>query len=139
MNKQQEAQRLLAQDKAIFLVTVGKDGRPDARAMAAVKTEGLKTIWMMTGKCSQKYQELLKNQECLIYATDLEDTESYLELRLWGRIELLDDADTKAHVWHADYAHYFPGGQADPNLIVLKFTADSGRIQTREALENFPL
>lgn len=139
MNKPAEAQRLLARDKAIFLVTVGEDGRPEARAMAAALNQGLKTIWMMTGKCSHKYQQLLKNQECMIYATDMDDTEGYQELRLWGRIELLDDPETRARVWHDDYAAYFAAGQNDPNLVVLKFTATDGWLQTLEGKEKLSL
>ena len=135
MSNVQEAKRLLTQDKAIFLVTVGEDGRPDTRAMAAVEAEEIKTIWMMTGKCSGKYQQLLKNQNCMIYATDLEDGQNYLELRLWGKIEILDDPESRARAWRDDYTVYFSEGQSDPNLCVLKFTADSGTIQTQTGKE----
>ena len=135
MSKEQEAQRLLGPEKATFLVTTGEDGRPDVRAMAVVEAEGLKTIWMMTGKCSDKYRQLSKNPACLIYATELADTADYLELRLWGTMELLDDAASRARAWRDDYACYFPEGQADPNLCVLKFTADSGMLQTRAGKE----
>ena len=130
MSKQQEAQRLLVPEKAVFLVTIGEDGRPDTRAMAVVETEGLKTIWMMTGKSSDKYRQLLKNPNCMLYATEMEDDANYLELRLWGRMELLDDAASRARAWRDQYLHYFPAGQGDPGLVVLKFTADTGVLQT---------
>lgn len=130
MNKKEEAGRLLESMKMIFLVTAGEDGRPDARAISAVKSEGLGTVWMMTGKCSDKYKELSKDPRCMIYATDLEDTANYLELRLWGRVELLDDPASRAFAWLDEYTCYFPAGKDDPNLVVLKFTADSGVLQT---------
>ena len=139
MNKQEEAQKLLGPEKAIFLITIGEDGRQDARAMAAVKAEGLKTIWMMTCKLSEKYRQLSKNPDCLIYATALEDNQDYLELRLWGRVELFDDAETKARTWHDEYTVYFPGGKDDPNLGVLKFTATSGTLQTQEGKQKLSL
>ena len=137
MSKQEEALRLLRPEKAVFLITVGEDGRPDARAMAVVKTEGLKTIWMITGKQSDKFRQLNKNSESMLYATDLEDNQNYMELRMWGRMELLDDLESRRKAWLDDYLHYFPGGQEDPDMIVLKFTVESGRLQTqtgREAL-----
>lgn len=136
MSKRNEAERLLKEGKVIFLITDGEGGRPDARAMAAVENEGLKTIWMATGKCSDKYRQLSRNQNCMIYATDFEDDANYLELRLWGRMELLDDAESRSRAWRAEYACYFPEGQADPNLCILKFTAESGVLQTSEGKES---
>lgn len=139
MTKHSEVQRLLGPDKAVFLITVGEDGRPDARAMAVAGTEGLRTVWMMTCKLSNKAKQLSKNPECMLYATDLEDTQSYLELRLWGKMEIFDDAETKARTWRDDYASYFPGGRDDPNLWVLKFTADSGALQTPAGKEKLSI
>ena len=139
MNRQDEAKKLLGPDKAAFLITTAEDGRPDARAMAVAKSDGLKTAWMMTCKLSDKCRQLSKIPGCMLYATDLEDTQSYMELRLWGKIEILDDAESKALIWRDDYTCYFPGGQDDPNLCVLKFTADSGTLQTRAGKEKLSL
>lgn len=139
MNTQQEAGRLLAPMKTVILITTGEDGRPDARAMAVVLAEGLKTVWMATGKCSDKYRQLKRNPEALLYATDQEDTEKYLELRLWGRVELRDDAEFRARAWRDEYLQYFPGGKDDPNLAVLKFTATSGVLQTQMGKEKLAL
>ena len=75
----------------------------------------------------------------MIYATDLEDTEAYLELRLRGTVEILEDAESRAAAWQDDYLCYFPGGKDDPNLRVLKFTAKSGSVQTAEGKEHFEL
>lgn len=138
MNTKEDAKRLLEPGSTVFLVTDG-DGQPDARAMATTKCEGLETVWMLTGKCSDKYRELSRNPRCLLYATDFDDTEKYMELRLWGGMELLDDAASRAHAWRDDYLSYFPGGKDDPNLCVLKFTAVSGTLQTRSKKEKFAL
>ena len=139
MSKIEDATRLLAPGGTTFLVTNGDDARPDVRAMSPVKCDGLKTIWMLTGKCSAKYRELSRDPRCLLYATDFQDTEEYLEIRLWGTVELLDDAASRAAAWQDEYACYFPGGKDDPNLCVLKFVADSGELQTRKSKEKFTL
>ncbi len=132
------SKRLLEPGKPVFLVTIGEDGQPNVRAMATVNVEGL-CIWMLTGKSSDKYRELLRRPESMLYATDLEDGAGYLELRLWGRMELLDDAASRAQAWRDEYRCYFPGGQDDPNLGVLKFTADSGVLQTQAGKEKLTL
>lgn len=138
-HNREEALRLLEPGRPVFLVTSGDKGRLDARAMAAVKCEGLKTIWMLTGKCSDKYRELSRDGNCLLYATEFADTTRYLELRLWGTMALLDDAASRALAWKDEYLAYFPGGKDDPNLVVLKFTAASGVVQTRAGKEHFTL
>lgn len=140
MSKQDEAQKLLNPERtATYLVTIDEEGRPDARAMAVVTAEGLKTIWMMTCKLSEKYRQLSKNPQCMLYATDLEDKEGYLELRLWGRMELLDDAETKNRIWLDAYLPYFPGGKDDPNLGILKFTTEEATLQTLDGKEELAI
>lgn len=135
MSFSEQARRLLEPCRTVILVTADEGGRPDARAMATVKVDGLKTVWMVTGKQSDKYKELTRNPECMLYATDMEDTTNYLELRLWGKMELLDDPASRALAWRDDYLCYFPGGQDDPGMVVLKFTANAGTLQTQAGKE----
>ena len=131
-----QAERLLGPRSTIFLAVNGDGGFPDVRAMAPTRFEGVGTLWMLTGVDSDKCAELSKDPRCMIYATDLEDTTNYLELRLWGKIELLDDPTSRTFAWLDDYTHYFPGGVDDPNLVVLKFTTDAGVLQTEDGKEN---
>ncbi len=139
MSTKKEAIRLVAPGSTVILITTGEDGQPDARAMMPVESEGLKTVWMVTGKSCDKSRELAHNPRCLLYATDPDDTENYLELRLWGSMELLDDAASRARAWREEYIQYFPGGKDDPEVCVLKFTATSGALQTTAGKEKFTL
>ena len=134
-----QAERLLGPGSTIFLAVNGDGGFPDVRAMAPTRFEGVGTLWMLTGVDSDKCAELSKDPRCMIYATDLEDTEVYLELRLRGTVEILEDAESRAAAWQDDYLCYFPGGKDDLNLRVLKFTAKSGSVQTAEGKEHFEL
>lgn len=135
MTSTEAALRLLAPGSAMYLITTGADGRPDARVMSSVHCNDVKTVWMLTGKQSAKYVELSRNPQCLLYATAPDDTPDYAELRLWGSVEILDDPATRAAMWRDMYACYFPDGKDDPNLCVLKFTADSGMVQTQMGKE----
>ncbi len=134
-----QAERLVAPMGTVFLATNGDGGFPDVRAVSPTRSEGIETIWMLTASCSDKYKELEKDPRCTIYATDLEDTDTYLELRLRGTIELPEDAESRASAWKDEYLCYFPGGKDDPNLRVLKFTTKSGSVQTAEGKEHFEL
>ncbi len=137
MGAKEDAVRLVSPGNTVYLVTVGADGQPDARAMMPVECEGLKTVWMVTGKSCDKSRQLAQNPNCLLYATDPDDTENYLELRLWGSMELLDDAASRARAWREEYLQYFPGGKDDPEVCVLKFTAASAALQTMAGKEKF--
>ncbi len=133
-----KATRLLEPEKTVFLVTTGEDGQPNVRAMSTARSD-FQIIWMLTNKFSDKYRELAKRPKCMVYATELEDLSNYLELRLWGRMELLDDPASRALAWRDEHLAHFPGGKDDPNLCVLKFTADSGVLQTQAGKEKLTL
>lgn len=135
-----QAERLVAQMCPVYLATNGDGGFPNVRAMSPTRSDGLATLWFLTGADNDKYGELSKDSRCMVYATDPEDTDAYLELRLRGTMEILKDAESRAFAWTTDeYLHYFPGGKDDPNLRVLKFTAKSGSVQTIDSKENFEL
>lgn len=127
MRMEEKAMSLIEESKTVFLVTAGEGGRPDARAMASIGSEGLKVVWMATCKLSDKCSQLAKNPASMIFcASDAEDMANYLELRLWGNTEILDDPATRERMWREQYSMYFPGGKDDPDYCVLKFTAASG-------------
>lgn len=130
MEKEKAAERLFEGGKPAFLVTTGENGCPDARMISVVRHEGISTFWMLTGKCSDKFAQLSKDPRCMLYTTDQELNEGYMELRLRGSAELLDDPASIEFAWQEDYLMFFPGGKSDPNLVVVKFTADSGVLQT---------
>ena len=133
------AERLIAPMGTVFLATNGQGGFPDVRAVSPTRVEGAGTLWFLTSECSDKCGELTKDPRCMVYATDMEATETYVELRLWGKMEIFADADSRSLAWKDEYLGYFPGGKDNPGLRVLKFTAKSGAIQTPEGKEYFEL
>ena len=134
----EQAKRFLEPEKTVFLVTTGEDGQPNLRAMTTVRSDH-QSVWMLTDKSSDKHRELAKRPKCMLYATELEDMANYLELRLWGNMELLDDPASRALAWRDEHLEHFPGGKDDPNLCVLKFTAESGVLQTMAGKEKLTL
>lgn len=137
MNAKEKAEKLLSGMSTIFLATNGEEGYPDVRALSALKSEGLKTVWMLTGEVEgeHKVAELRRNPKCMIYSTAMEDDQDYIELRLFGTVEILTDEASRSAVWRDDYLRYFPEGKDSPLIRILKFTASSGQIQTIKDLE----
>ena len=132
MNGLERAEKLFGTMGTFFLATMREDGTPDVRAISAVKADGLRTIWMISGGDCVKAGELAANPRCMIYATTMDDDADYAEVRLWGRCEILSDAATIDSVWLDGYAAYFPAGKNDPNVRIFRFTTENGYFTTQE-------
>lgn len=139
MQAQEKAQKLLTQMSTIFLVTLKDDGFPNARAISATKAQDIKTIYMISGLSNPKSTELKKNPHCMIYTTTLDDNCDYVELRLWGKAELLTDMPSREYAWNNAYNEYFKQGINDPELCVIKFTTDHAQITTPEGTQHIDL
>ncbi len=134
----EKAKRLLEPEKTVFLASIDENGRPNVRAMSVVKSD-IPTVWMLTDKSSDKSRELAKRPKCMLYAAELEDMANYIELRFWGKVDILDDPASRAIAWRDEHLEHFPGGRDDPNLRVLKFTAESGLLQSMAGREKLSL
>ena len=125
--------KLFQEMSNIFLATLREDGTPDVRAISVVKSDGYRTIWMISGAHEKKARELTRDPRSMVYATTMDDDEAYAEARLWGTTELLSDRETIDAVWNDIYLRYFPGGKDDPGLRIYKFSATSGTVSVMGA------
>jgi general stress protein 26 len=80
-------------------------------------------LWFATSKQSSKARQLAANSAIDIqYQVAAPD---FVHLLVRGRVELLDDAQTRAHVWDVmdyDLAEFWPGGVDDPDFLAVKIT-----------------
>lgn len=56
---------------------------------------------------------------------------------LIGKMEVLEDADSKQMIWCEGDTMYYPQGVTDPDYCVLKFTAIEGRYYSNFHSESF--
>ncbi|MBW8882162.1 MAG: pyridoxamine 5'-phosphate oxidase family protein [Asticcacaulis sp.] len=94
-----------------------------ARPMMALETEDFDGIlWFFTGRDTRKAHEIAESHEALLtYA----DPKAMNYVSLSGRAALVDDRAKIAELW-TDYAKiWFPDGQDDPNLVLLRFDAET--------------
>lgn len=134
MNPEDWSDVLLAEMNTVFLATLREDGPPNVRALSALRSEGLRTIWMISGSMDKKTRELENDPRCMIYAATLDgESYRYAELRLWGTIEIIDDTAAIESIWNEVYDGFFSeGGRYDPTVRILKFTASSGEYMTQD-------
>jgi general stress protein 26 len=124
-----KAEKLMGGTKTIFLATNGSHGHPDVRAMSPVLTEGVKEMYFVTALFSNKLKELQNDDKAVVYAYS---PRSGTELRLWGTMEIRDDAASKKRVWNDDLKEHFELGVNDPSLVVLQFSAISGSFTSKD-------
>ncbi len=108
-----------------FISSADDEGYPVIRAMLPpCKRLGIRIFYYHTNTSSQKVAQYRKNPKASLYFCD---ERSFIGLMLKGEMEVLEDAAAKEMLWRDEYGLYYPGGIADPDYCVLKFTARAGR------------
>ncbi len=102
-------------------VATCKDNKPSCRIMEIQKVEDDLKIWFVSHKSSPKVEHVNKNNNACIVSFN---SETFRDVRLFGRLEAFEDMETKKCVWKEELAPYFQGGINDPELTVLKFSPE---------------
>lgn len=103
----------------MFITNNSGDEQTHTRPMATIEVEDNGTLWFYTDVRSIKVEEVEKEQEVhLTYAHP--GKESYLDV--WGGAKLVTDRKLIKEKWSPVVKAYFPKGEDDPNLALLKIT-----------------
>lgn len=124
------AGELLAKSEVVTLASVTEEGFPRVCAMARVRSEGVKTVWMATGTYSKKTEHFRKNPKASVCAYSGGDS-----LTLVGNVAVLTDEQTKKDLWQEWFIKHFPKGPDDPDYCVLKFDAVEATVYINEVFE----
>ncbi len=112
--------------KTVSLAT-SMESKPSCRIMEIQKVDKDLKILFVAHKSSPKIVHIYKNRSVCIVSFN---EETVRDIRLFGRIEVLADMETKEYVWNDGLEPYFPGGINDPELTVLKFIPE--RLEYRD-------
>ncbi len=112
-----KTQQYLDSVKTVSLATC-MDNKTSCRIMAIQKVEDDLKILFVAHKSSPKMEQINKNSSVCIVSFNEETAK---DIRLFGKIEVLIDMETKKYVWNEELGPYFQGGINDPELTVLKF------------------
>jgi general stress protein 26 len=107
-----------------FCMMATHDGdRVVARPMAGIPRPEQNVIWFFTSTETHKDAEIEQDpRACLTYA-DIQD-QTYVSVS--GRIERVTDHDTIHDLWTEGAGLYFPLGPDDPEIVLLRFSPESG-------------
>ena len=97
--------------------TVGTDGSISSRPMAVQGKPFDGKLWFLTRVSSEKVDEILQDQHVTLTLTDTSDAK-YLVLK--GRATISQDRAKIGELWNSMYKAWFPKGEADPEIAVLR-------------------
>jgi len=108
---------LIGDIRICMMTTATPDGSFDSRPMATQKTDFDGTIWFLTQKESGKVHEIKDDDHIgLMYANP--DDSSYVSIK--GKATVSRDQAKIHDLWNPMYKAWFPEGESDPSIAVLK-------------------
>lgn len=113
-----QAIAMLQRCDTVVLASVNEVGYPRPVPMSKIKSEGLSTIWMATGRSSAKTKDFLANPKA-----GLCFQENGNSVALTGDVEIVTDNNTKKELWQEWFIAHFTEGPTDPEYVLVKFTA----------------
>ena len=118
-----------------YIAYIDADGYPVTKAMLKPRErDGIKTFMFSTNTSSNKVACFRKNPKASLYFVD---RRFFRGVSLTGRMEILEDAESKERIWREGDTMYYSGGVADPDYCVLRFTAEHGRYYSNFRSEDF--
>jgi general stress protein 26 len=118
-----------------FIASVDEEGFPNMKAMLPPrKREEIHEFWFTTNTSSLRIGQYRANPKASIY---FYDKRFFRGVMLKGKMEVLEDAESKEMIWRDGDTQYYAGGITDPDYCVLKFTATNGRFYSNFKSEDF--
>lgn len=130
MDNQQSLYDLASSFRNAMLVTRGLDGSLHARPMAVAELEPDADAYFSTSLESPKIAEIEANPEVLV---TFQSRAEFATIQ--GRATVVRDPAQIDRLWSEDWRVWFPKGKDDPNLCLLKISADRGEYWDTSGLE----
>lgn len=108
---------LIKDVRICMMVTAAPDGSFDSRPMATQTAEFDGTVWFLTPQESGKVGEIQQDSHVTLVYSDPEK-QTYVSAK--GRASVSHDRAKIHELWNAMYKAWFPGGEEDPRIAVLK-------------------
>ena len=108
---------LIKDIRICMMTTAADDGSFDSRPMATQKTDFDGTLWFLTRGESGKVQEIQDDAHISLLYSDVGDSK-FVSVK--GRGSVSRDRAKIHELWNAMYKAWFPEGEDDPAITVLR-------------------
>lgn len=106
-----------------MMTTVARDGSMSSRPMAVQDKPFDGTLWFLTRNTSEKIDEIADDQHVTL---NFADTSASKYLSLKGRASVNQDRSRIKDLWNPMYKAWFPKGEDDPEIAVLRVDVHEG-------------
>jgi general stress protein 26 len=114
---------LISDIEFAMLTTIEPDGSLRSRPMATQKQEFDGDLWFFTRASAPKVNEVEQDQHvCVAFARP--DKQHYVSVS--GKARLVRDRAKIEELWNPAYKAWFPEGLDDPDLALIKVSAEKG-------------
>lgn len=118
--------KFIGEQKTAFIGSVDGDGFPNVKAMFAPRIIEGKEMYFSTNTSSVRVAQFRKNERACVYFYK-RGRFKYEGVQLVGKMEVLEDGESKRKIWRTGDTLFYMKGVTDPDYCVLKFTAERGR------------
>lgn len=138
MQKNMENQKIISKAEAMastvktaYIGSVGEDGYPYVKGMEIRGHKGL-TFYFSTAVSTLRVEQYMRQSKASLYIH-----RGFKGVMLLGRMDVVDDAESRRVVWHEGDEFYYPQGFDDPTFKVLRFTPERGRLNDSKGTHDF--
>jgi general stress protein 26 len=114
---------LIKRVRIAMLTTIAKDGSMSSRPMAVQDEPFDGTLWFLTRSSSEKADEISNDQKVTLAFAEPKDS---IYVALKGTASVNQDRAKIKELWNPMYKAWFPGGETDPQIAVLKVNVHEG-------------
>jgi general stress protein 26 len=114
---------LIAGMHIAMMTTLATDGRMSSRPMAVQDKPFHGTLWFLTRVTSEKVDELKSDSDVTLTFAEPKDSK-YVALK--GRATVSQDRAKIKELWNPMYKAWFPKGDEDPEIAVLRVDITEG-------------
>ena len=109
-------QVIKACDRA-YLGVIDENGYPSVSTVSPIHPENILEIYASTNMGSNKEKRLRHNDKASFCFCAGDNN-----VTLVGNAEIVTDQTTKSRCWMDWFINHYPGGETDPDYIIIKFT-----------------
>ena len=121
----QTIENLIEHAGVSLIGSTDEDGFPNVKAMLPPRRrEGLNRFWFTTNTSSMRVAQYRKDDRACIYFMD---RRFFRGVMFVGRMQVLEDRESKELIWKEGDTTYYPLGVEDPDYCVLRFEAHKYR------------
>jgi len=114
----EKANQIIKVCNTAYIGVIDEKGFPSVSTVSLIKPMGIFEVYFTTTADSNKAKRLANNNKASLCCRTDEDS----NITLVGETEIITDQETKSRCWEDWLIAHYPGGETDPNYIVIKFT-----------------